>query len=376
MPLRLLFNVNVAWFLISHRIGIARAARDAGFDVHIAADVDSAEEVTLLESEGFHFHRMRLQRGSLSPAEDLSYLRQLYTLMRSVRPDLVHNVTIKPAIYGTAAARAATNAKIVNAISGLGYVFIGGRGKRILSRVVKAAYRMALWHHRVTVIFQNADDMGEFIEARIIRPKQAVLIRGSGVDLDAFSYSPEPPGHPLVVMPARMLRDKGVVEFSSAARMLRSNGCAANFILAGKLDRSNPSRLSDSDMDALVRETGVHWLGHVSDMPALLSNAHIVCLPSYREGMPKCLLEACAAGRAIVTTDMPGCRDVVRDGENGFLVQPRDAEALRVALSRLIEDKELRRRMGEAGRRKAETEFDVRLVINATLSLYEDLLSQ
>lgn len=376
MPLRLLFNVNVAWFLISHRIGIARAARDAGFEVHVAADVDSEDEVTSLEREGFHFHRVRLQRGSLSPADDLSYLRQLHAIMRSVRPDLVHNVTVKPVIYGTIAARVSGTPGVVNAISGLGYVFIGGRGKWALSRLVKAAYRIAMRRRGVRVIFQNADDMRQFLESGIIEPSQAVLIRGSGVDLEAFSYSPEPPGSPVVVLPARMLREKGVVEFANAARTLRAAGSPAEFVLAGRLDGSNPSRLSDSDMAQLVRETGVRWLGHVNDMPALFRSAHVVCLPSYyREGMPKCLLEACAAGRAIVTTNMPGCRDVVRNGENGILVEPRNVEALTSGLARLLEDRQLRRRMGEAGRRRAEQEFDVRLVIDATLAVYQRLLS-
>lgn len=373
--MRLLINVNVAWFLISHRIGVARAARDAGFEVHVAADVDSVDEASSLEREGFHFHRVRIRRGSLRPADDLSYLRQLGSIVRAVRPDLMHNVTVKPMIYGTIAARACGISRIVNAVSGLGYVFIGGRGKWVLSQLVKCAYRVALRQRDVRVVFQNADDMRKFIEAGIIEPSQAVLLGGSGVDLDAFPYAPEPPGPPLVVLPARMLREKGVVEFAGAARMLRSGGSTAGFVLAGRLDESNPSRLSDSDMTRLVRETGVRWVGHVTDMAALYRSAHIVCLPSYREGMPKSLLEACATGRAIVTTDTPGCRDVVRDGENGILVEPRNVEALANGLGRLLGDCELRRRMGEAGRRRAEEEFDVRLAIGATLDLYRSMLS-
>lgn len=373
--MRLLINVNVAWFLISHRIGVARAARDAGFEVHITGDVDSAEEALSLEREGFRFHRVRLGRGSLSPVDDLSYLRQIGSVMRSVRPDLVHNITIKPMIYGTIAARTLGISRVVNAVSGLGYVFTGGRGKWILSRFVQGVYRVALRQRDVKVIFQNADDMRKFVEARIVAPSQGVLIRGSGVDLDAFQYSPEPLGSPVVVLPARMLRDKGVVEFAKAARLLQSRGSAAEFLLAGKLDRDNPSRLSESELKQLVDETGVRWLGHVSDMPALYRNAHVVCLPSYREGMPKSLLEACAIGRAIVTTDAPGCRDVVCNGENGILVEPRNVQALASGLEQVIADGHLRRRMGQAGRNRAEAEFDVRLTIEATLDLYRRMLA-
>lgn len=372
--MRLLFNVNVAWFLISHRLEIARAARDRGFEVHVSADFDSPEEVSFLEREGFRFHKVCLKRSGLTPVHDLLYLRRLRAIMDSIDPDIVHNVTVKPVIYGTIAARTLGISRIVNAVSGLGYVFSGRESRRVLAHLVKRAYRAALRRSDIRVIFQNADDIETFTTGDIIDRGQAVLIRGSGVDLDAFACGPEYPGIPVVVLPARMLRDKGVLEFANAAKSLRSRRIAAEFVLAGMTDRDNPASLGEVEMEGIQRDTGVKWLGHVSDMPALYRRSHIVCLPSYREGMPKSLLEACAAGRPIVTTDVPGCREAVRHGENGLLVAPRNVEALADGLAKLLVDAPLRQRMGAAGRRRAEAEFDVRAVVRATLDVYQSIL--
>ena len=373
--MKLLFNVNVAWFFISHRIEIARAARDQGYDVHVSADVESQEEAELLEREGFRFHRIYLRRGGLSPTGDIAYLNRLRGIMRSVDPAIVHNVTVKPVIYGTVAARSLGVSRIVNAVSGLGYAFIGGESRQMLSSLVRTAYRVALKRPHVRVIFQNTDDIEAFVSTGIVDRPQAVLIRGSGVDLGAFTSTPEPTGSPVVVLPARMLRDKGVIEFADAARILLRAGISAKFVLAGMVDAANPASLKESDLLQLQCETGVTWAGHVSDMPALYRGSHIVCLPSYREGMPKSLLEACAAGRPIVTTDVPGCREIVRDGDNGLLVPPRNASALAAALGTLLRDPRLRMKMGAAGRRRAETEFDVRAVVRATLEIYQDMLA-
>ena len=376
--MKLLINVNAAWFLISHRLEIARAARDAGYEVHVAADVESSAEQEQLEGEGFQFHRMRINRGGVNALRDLVYLRQLGELMKEIRPDLVHNVTVKPIVYGTIAARSAGISGIVNAVAGLGYAFGGGRSRRVVSFLVKRAYRIALKRPQSSkVIFQNIDDRNSFVSAGIIDASQAVLIRGSGVDLDVFRFSEEHADVPVVVLPARMLRDKGVLEFVKAARLLRDRGRKAHFVLAGKIDKGNPSSLHEEDMTRFKQEAGVEWLGHVSDMSALYRRSHIVCLPSYYpEGLPKALLEACAAGRAIVTTNTPGCREAVRHGENGLLVEARNPQAVAEAVDRLLEDVNLRRKMGAAGRKIAENEFDVRSVVRATLDVYERVISE
>ncbi len=374
MSTRLLLNVNVAWFFLSHRLAIARAARAAGFDVHVAGDILSDEEIAAVRQEGLTFHRLRLSRGGLLPGRDLAYLAQLMRLMRRLRPDLVHNITAKPIVYGTLAARALGVRAILNAVSGLGYSFSGASDRWLLSRVVAAAYRVALRRPGILVIFQNDDDVEAFVGARIIDRAQAILIRGSGVDLAQFAPSAEPAGPPRVLLPARMLRDKGILEFARAAQLLRSQGAGASFLLAGMLDEANPAALSRDALTRLQQESGLQWLGQVADMPALLRSIHVVCLPSYREGFPKALIEACAAGRPIVATDVPGCREVVEHGVNGLLVRVRDVPALADALQRLLSDAEMRVRMGAAGRRKAEAEFGVGAVVRATLEVYRKLL--
>jgi glycosyltransferase involved in cell wall biosynthesis len=374
-PRRLLFNVNVIWFFMSHRLEIARAAQAAGYEVHISGDVESADEVQALRAEGMIFHKVTVQRGSLGVIADLRYLYQMISLIRQVRPDLVHNVTVKPVVYGSIAAVLLRVGGVINAVSGLGYAFAGTGLRAVMSSIVRLAYRVALRHEHVRVIFQNRDDMRELIQAGAVVAAQACLIRGSGVDLTIFAPSPEPPGTIQVLLPARMLRDKGVLEFAEAARLLRDRGCRAKFLLAGRLDPANPTGLSLEELSDIQQASGVQWLGNVNDMPALYWQVHVICLPSYREGLPKSLIEACAVGRPIVTTDVPGCRDVVTDGLNGLLVPVRDAQALARSLETLVEDRDLRLRFGANAHQRAVADFDVRQVVAQTLELYRSVLT-
>ena len=350
MSTRLLLNVNVAWFFLSHRLAIARAARVAGFDVHVAGDIASDEEVAAVRKEGLTFHRLRLSRGGLLPGRDLAYLGQLTRLMRCLRPDLVHNITAKPIVYGTLAARALGVRAILNAVSGLGYSFSGARDRWLLSRVVAAAYRVALRRPGILVIFQNTDDVEAFVGARIIDRAQAILIRGSGVDLAQFA--PE--------RRARRSAASGVAGAHAARQgRRRVRACRAAAALPGRAGRAScwpecstrrtPRRSSRDELTRLQQESGVEWLGQVADMPALLRSIHVVCLPSYREGLPKVLIEACAAGRPIVATDVPGCREVVDHEVNGLLVRVRDVPALAEALQRLLSDADSESENGNGG---------------------------
>jgi glycosyltransferase involved in cell wall biosynthesis len=373
-PRTILFIVNVAWFFVSHRLPVARAARAAGYDVHLLTDVAATEELSLLTQEGVTVHRASLARGGLNPLADLRFLLRTLTIMRRVSPVLVHNVTVKPVIYGTWAARLVGVPGIINAISGFGYAF-SHESRWLLARALRGAYRHLLRSPRVHVIFQNDDDASEFLRRGLVSQEQIVVIRGSGVDLSAYSPSEELLAtEPLVVLPARMLRDKGVLEFAMAARRLRQRGCRARFVLAGPLDPSNRSALSAGEIADLTRDGSLDWLGQVKDMPELYRRAHIVCLPSYREGLPKSLIEACAAARPIVTTDVPGCRAVVAHEVNGLLVAPRDPAALADALQALLDSSALRKRFGAAGRTRAEREFGLEAVIAQTLQLYDKVV--
>lgn len=375
-PARILIVVNAAWFFISHRLPLAIAARDAGYDVHVAAGEATLDEIAMLERHGLAFHRLVLRRASRSPLENASLVAQLVRLYRRVRPDLVHHVTVKPVLFGTLAARLTRVPAVVNAVSGLGYVFIGdGLVRRALRAIVSLAYRVTLRHPRMITIFQNDDDRREFCAIARLFAGDTVLQPGSGVDLSRFAVSPEPPTPPVsVLLPARMLRDKGVVEFAQAVGMLQREGLKVEGILAGPLDPANPAGLSLGEIRALERACGVQWVGNVTDMVRMLASVHIVCLPSYREGLPKALAEAAAVGRALVTTDVPGCRAVVEDGVNGILVLPREVEPLARALERLALNPDLRLTFARASRHRAETVFDVRAVVAQTLGIYAGLL--
>jgi len=301
----------------------------------------------------------------------------IWQVLRAVRPDLVHLVTIKPVLFGGLAARLAGIGSVVAAVSGLGYVFVARGPWAAVRRVlISAWYRLVFSNRNVVVIFQNTDDREQLARATHLAPARCELIRGSGVNLGEYVLQPQPAGVPLVLLAARLLADKGVREFVQAAIMLRRQGCAARFVLVGAVDPANPASLEQSELDAWSRDQVVECWGHRSDMPLVLAQARLVVLPSYREGMPKVLLEAAACGRAVVTTDVPGCRDAIEPGVTGVLVPPRDAEALARAIRALLEDDARCRSMGLAARALAEREFDVRRVVARHLELYGRCLAR
>lgn len=363
----LLYVVTEDWYFWSHRLELARAARDAGFDVAVATRVGA--HGPRIEGEGFALHPLRLRRSSLNPLLELAAVAELRTLYLLVRPSLVHHVALKPVLYGSVAARLARVPAVVNALTGMGFVFTSRRVKaRLLRPAVVAAFRVAL--RRSQVILQNDADRDVLVGAGAATADQVSIIRGSGVDTSRFVPTPEPDGPLVVVLPARMLWDKGVGEFVAAARLLRTEGLAARFLLVGERDAENPSAVPEAQLQTWHAEGVVEWLGRRDDMTRILEQAHVVCLPSYREGLPKALLEAAASARAIVTTDVPGCRDVVRDGDNGLLVPRGDTAELAAALRRLLQEPETRRRMGAAGRQRAEAEFAISRITEESLAVY------
>jgi glycosyltransferase involved in cell wall biosynthesis len=366
--------VNNPAFFLSHRLPVARAAKEAGYDVHLATPPGDAVGEVL--AAGIEWHPIRLGRSSQDPRSELASMADLYRLYSRLAPGIVHHVTPKPVLYGTPMARRAGVRAVVNAISGMGHVFADreGRRRQTLKAAVSVGYRLALRHPRMRVIFQNGNARSEFLSRGWVRPHEAVLIRGSGVDVAEFTPAPAPPpGVPLTVLPARMLRTKGVVEFVEAARMLKAQGVAARFALIGDPDPGNPADIPAEQLKAWEAEGVVEHWGHRRDMHAVLAGAHVACLPSYLEGLPKALIEAAACGLPIVTTDVPGCREVVTHGGNGLLVPAADAPALAAALRRLIGDEKLRGEMGRAGRARAVAEFSLDSVIAAHLGLYAEL---
>lgn len=371
---RVLMVVNHAGFFLTHRLPLAVAARDAGWDVHIATP--QSKHVPAIEASGLAWHRVRLTRSGTNPLTEMRAVADLASLYRRLRPALVHHVTTKPVLYGTAAARITGVPAVVNALAGLGHLSLAGDFfHRVLRGGVRLGFRAVLRHRNMRVIFQNEDDRGAFVDRGILALRETVIVPGSGVDPDVFRPTNRPRGNPpVVVLPSRMLYTKGVAEFVEAARILRARGITARFVLVGEPDPDNPASIP---ADVLVRWTAgglVECQGRRDDMPAVYAESDIVVLPSYREGMPKVLIEAAACGLPAVTTDVPGCRDVVEHGRSGLVVPVRDGgRELAKAIETLIGDEALSRAMGRRGRELVLERFALSRVIDQTLSLYGEL---
>jgi glycosyltransferase involved in cell wall biosynthesis len=298
----------------------------------------------------------------------------LILLLRREKPDVVHNFTIKCVLYGSLACRFAGVRGNVNSVTGLGYVFTEGKGaRRWLRDLLIIFYRFALRNSRV--IFQNPDDYDIFLENRLVMPEKATLIPGSGVDTERFIKSPEPDGIPVVILPARLLWDKGVGEFVEAARLLRSKCIKARFALVGDIDLDNPTSVTIEQLRDWEKEGVIEWWGWKDSMEQVYAEAHIVCLPSYREGLPKTLVEAAACGRPIIAFDVPGCREIVRPDKNGLLVPVYDVPGLADAMEYLITNSDIRKSMGTAGREIVEDGFSAELIVSQTLGVYSSSAS-
>jgi glycosyltransferase involved in cell wall biosynthesis len=372
--LKIVYVVNEASFFLSHRLPLAIEARRRGFDVIVACGAGTGE--ARLSAAGIECRPFPLSRSGGNPLEETASFRALWRIFREERPDLVHHVTIKPVIYGTPAARWSGVPAVVNAVPGMGFVFTRrGLGARLRRQLVRFMYRIALVHPNMHVIFQNADDMQSFIDARVVDRSRTTLIRGSGVDLGEFAPGPEPPGAVTFLLVGRMIRHKGVVEYVEAARVARESYPDWRFLLVGDVDPGNPASLTPDELLDWVAEGTVEWLGRRSDVARLIASAHVVVLPSYREGLPKTLLEAAACGRAMIATDIAGCREVVRHGVTGLLVPPRTHEELASAMITLGTRPELRQRFGRAAREKAEAVFSIEDVVRHTFLVYERLLA-
>lgn len=370
MRKKVLFVVNDFGFFMSHRLAIADQARDEGFDVWVAAP---GTPPLALAARGICAVSISLSRRGVNPVAELGTLWSLFRLFRRLKPDLVHLVTIKPVLYGGMMARLAGVPALVSAISGLGTLFTRRAGW--LTRMAQGMYRVALGHSNQVVIFQNQDDQLALVRDGGLDESKVIIIRGSGVDLRSFTHSPEPDGTPVVVMASRLLRDKGLLEFVEAAQLLRARGVTARFLAVGESDPGNPSSVSELEVERWKGVGPVEFPGFRADMARLFADCHLVVLPSYREGLPKVLIEAAACGRAVVTTDVPGCRDAIDDGVTGLLVPARDAGALAEAMQVLLEDSSRRHAMGRAGRALAERVFAIEDVVQAHMNIYHRLLN-
>ena len=371
--MKLVYFVTEDWYFCSHRLPLAVAAKEAGYAVYVVTRVASHGDE--IRSAGLELIPLDLSRRGRNPLTELHVIRQLTEIYKRLHPDIVHHVALKPVLYGSIAARFAGVPNVVNAMAGLGYLYSSNNATARLARpLVKMVMRALLNNDRTTVILQNPDDVAVMCDSGIVPRERVALIRGSGVDPEAYREQPEPQGVPVVMLASRLLWDQGVGEFVAAARTLLAGGHEARFVLVGDSDDANPASIDSATLDSWHRDGNVELWGRRNNMPDVLAQAHIVCLPSYREGVPKVLIEAASCGRPIVTTDAPGCREIVRHGENGLLVPMRDASALADAIRTLLEDPDLRSRMGQAGREIVKNEFTVEAVVNSTLDVYETML--
>jgi glycosyltransferase involved in cell wall biosynthesis len=372
---KLLFIVNVDWFFASHRLPIAIEAISQGYEVHIATTV--TDKLDLLERSGLIVHNLDVHR-SHAGISILSELWNFFSIIRDVSPDIVHLVTIKPVLLGGVAARLAGVPALVSAVSGLGIVFSSNNLKyKFLRRALYPFYCLAFGHKNQKVIFQNNNDLRSLLNWGVVSSKKSIIIDGSGVDLDAYIYLPEPKGVPVISFAARLLIDKGVEVFVKASEILQKRKINARFWLIGEPDPGNINTVTEKQLRGWESAGLVELFGYREDISNLFSKSNIVTLPSfYGEGLPKVLIEAAACGRAVITTDHPGCRDAIELNKTGLLVPTRDPVGLADAISFLLEDSVRRSEMGVSGRRRAENIFDVKQVVTEHMHIYEKLLEE
>jgi len=366
---KLAYVVTEDWYFYTHRLPFAQAAQKAGFEVVVITRYGS--DAKRIEEQGIRVIPLAISRSGMNPLSELLTVSRLASLLRKEQPDVVHLIALKPVLLGNLAAYLARIPRRISTLAGLGTFFVDSRWS-LLAAIIRRVLSQILRHN--IVIVQNQDDEMFWVNAGV-NAEQIIRLPGVGVDLGRFSPRPEPPGPPTVLLAARMLWTKGIGEFVRAAEILKSSGVNARFVLVGPIDKGNPAAISQRQLIQWQTARLIEWWGYRRDMATVYHQAHVVTLPSYREGLPKVLLEAAASGRPIVATDVPGCREVVKHGHNGLLVPPRDPQALAQALHILIEQPNLRRQMGRRGRELVEQHFARDHVVRRILSIYQQQVS-
>ena len=371
---KLHFVVNEDWAFISHFFERAVAAQSAGYTVGISAHC--GEKRVVLESSGFVIYPHNISRSGTNPLVEIRNLFAMVKVFRSSKPDIIHLIALKPIVIGAIAARIYGKAQVVCAPIGMGYLFSSSdRKARLLQPLVRFVLRRLLNFKNTQVIIENDEDCESLVSGNFVKMINIQVIKGAGVDLSLYKAIPENLDAQVVTMFSRVLRDKGVLDYVEAAKIVHREFPNAVFQLVGDCDLGNPTSFSESEVRSWESAGSIKWLGYRTDVPELLAASNIVCLPSYREGLPKTLIEACAAQRAIVATDVTGCREVVAHGLNGFLVPVRNPEKLAEAISQLLGDQVQRAAFAKHGRARAENEFASPIVIERTLAVYKKVLS-
>ena len=369
---KILFVINVDWFFESHFLPLAQEALKRGYEVHIACGFTDKEEY--FQNLGMHTHPLSITRSGTSLSQELRVMMEIYRVIKNVQADIVEFFTIKPVLYGGIVSHFTKTKKRVFYITGLGYVFIqkGFKGS-IVKNIVKTLYRLALFGKNTSVITENGYDKALIENLGIIAAKDIHIIKGAGVDLQKYPFVPEPSTEmTTIVMASRLLRDKGVYEYAAAAKEIIQDGYNVKFLLYGDIDIYNPTSLNNQELSSLQKDGYVAVKGFCDDIAKVFRDTHIVVLPSYREGLPKVLVEASACGRAVVTTDVPGCRDVIIPDKTGILCKDKDSHSLAKAIKKLLDNAQMRKKMGYNARKLAEKEYDIKTILTQHFNIYEE----
>ncbi|MEM7748554.1 MAG: glycosyltransferase family 4 protein [Pseudomonadota bacterium] len=373
-PKRILYLQTEDWAFLLHRLPMSRAARDAGFEVHVATRI--GDRLADIEAEGFTAHHIGWTRGSRSPFDTLSAARQIRRIIKDVKPAILHNVAIKPTLVGSVASLALPDLGVINSIAGLGSAFLAkAPHKRAMAWGLGQSMRRLMNRRTVRTIVQNPDDE-TFLLRLGVHSDRIQRIAGSGVDTDFYQPMPEPTGPMTITFVGRMLEDKGVRALVEAHSLLSRKGKAPRLLLAGTPDPENPTSISEQELQAWNERDDIEWLGNVSDIRELWQKSHIAVLPSRREGLPKSLLEAAACGRAMIASDAPGCREIAVDGETALTHPVDDAEAIAAAIERLIDENTQRETFATAARRRVVERFSEEIIGAQIVALYEDVMKQ
>ena len=374
MHKRLLFIISEDWYFVSHRLHLAVSAIKAGYSVALLSHYTKHQEKIKLA--GIETINWPLNRGSKNLIKEIISIKGIVSTIRQFQPSLIHSVAMKPVLYSGIACKMIGLRNRVFALAGLGFIFTSDkRSAKYLRPIIKYSFKFLFKGDKTRLILQNPEDQAALSTANIINENNVSLIRGSGVNMNLYSFSKIPEGTPIIMLPARMLWDKGVGEFVKVAKILKQSGIKARFVLVGSPDVHNPETINDFQLKNWENDEIIEWWGQKEDMAKVYYQSTIVCLPSYREGLPKSLLEAASCGRPIVTYDVPGCREIVKDGYNGYLVQLKSIDGLVQAISQLINYYELCVQMGKNGRKLVKKHFSQEQIANETLAVWEEVLS-
>jgi glycosyltransferase involved in cell wall biosynthesis len=370
---KILYFVTEDWYFCSHRLSLAKAVQSAGFTVSVLARVNRHADI--IKNSGMNLIPLDIARGGINPITEINILRKVWLIYLQEKPCLVHHVALKPVLYGSFVAMFMPDLKVVNLLAGLGAIFSSSNWKAVFLRpVIRWSIRILLQRTNSVTIVQNEEDFNFLYYELGVSSKQLKLIKGSGVNTEQFYPLKNMQDEVRVALVSRLLLTKGVGEYVAAVKLLKQNGVVFKAYLVGEPDEENITSISAKDIEEWGKEGFVNCLGRIDNVAQFWQEMHICVLPSYREGMPKSLIEAAASGLPIVTTNTPGCNDIVVDGVNGFLVPPRSINELANAMERLILNKDLRESMGKAGRRRVESEFSDAIVLSQTLDVYREML--